>query len=336
MACSKLGSRAVIEQGAPPNAELDELRSFLTWLRLFVAHTSNHARPLVLILNAHLHYFFFQNVKAGSESLLAEVKSLCARENVRMLFYPLESGADLFNRGLFEAFKHGWSETMTSLAGQCGAHGNVHTHTVFVRTCFQALRVMFRESFVGGQAVQDAAYVNDLMRDCFAEMFRLYTVSDELLEKCGLDSCLKLRSEAIKVQQHIKDEYIDDEEHSEVVAVKPSNVSVLGSCISTNNNNTNGSSATLRNLSAAEVADFVAWIDGMSEMGSLCIKFTFLKELYVRQRSHLSSAGCGFKTKENFAHEKHWLLFIKKNRDSFKYGFSCGLNENDYLLRWLV
>lgn len=66
----------------------------------------------------------------------------------------------------------------------------------------------------------------------------------------------------------------------------------------------------------------------MSKVGCLCIKYTYLRELYVRYRSAKGTSNV-----EKCAHEKRWLDVVAKNGGRVNQR-ACGLNENDYLLRW--
>ena len=84
---------------------------------------------------------------------------------------------------------------------------------------------------------------------------------------------------------------------------------------------------------APETTELVNWIDKMSEIGSLCIKHTFLKEINAKQKQNLVLSSAA-KFREALAPEKRWLDFIKRNSDKFACKFSCGLSENDYLYRW--
>lgn len=73
----------------------------------------------------------------------------------------------------------------------------------------------------------------------------------------------------------------------------------------------------------------------MNLKGLLCIKYTFLRDLYLQQTPQQSQQQQSYK--EPLANEKKWLELISpKNRSKFQYADSLGvLAENDYLLKWI-
>jgi hypothetical protein len=67
----------------------------------------------------------------------------------------------------------------------------------------------------------------------------------------------------------------------------------------------------------------------MSKIGSLCIKYTYLRELYLKHKPPTAKTS----TKELLASEKRWIDLCKKNKDKFANN-SFGLNEDEYMMRW--
>ena len=82
-------------------------------------------------------------------------------------------------------------------------------------------------------------------------------------------------------------------------------------------------------MSEKETNDAIEWIDGMSKIGSLCIKYTYLRELYLKNTKTTKPSQ-----RDLLASEKRWLDLCKKKKDKFKYKYSFGLNENEYMSRW--
>ncbi len=66
----------------------------------------------------------------------------------------------------------------------------------------------------------------------------------------------------------------------------------------------------------------------MSKIGCLCLKHTYLRELYAKYRTGTKSS-----TTEKLASEKRWMDVVVKS-SSRVHARACGVNENDYLLRW--
>ena len=107
---------------------------------------------------------------------------------------------------------------------------------------------------------------------------------------------------------------------------------------SSNNNTNNSSSSGTSNannntasfnvkLSEQETNELVEWINEISKIGCLCIKYTFLRDLYSKQKP-----GKLF-SKEFLVNEKRWTEQIRKNISRISPD-ACGLNENNYLHRW--
>jgi hypothetical protein len=82
-------------------------------------------------------------------------------------------------------------------------------------------------------------------------------------------------------------------------------------------------------LKDEDVAEFCEWIDSMSKIGSMCIKYTFLRDLYKRNRSNVVT----LMSRELIAPEKKWIELITKHVDKFKQPDSCAHNENAYINR---
>jgi hypothetical protein len=262
------------------------------------------------------YYFLFLNVKAGTEEILDELVTFCTNKRVYLLFYPLETQASVLNRNILKKFQEEW----TPILEHCGARRNPYAQTTLIMVYNHAIRTML-------SCVQSnqSDYVHDLMYECLNEMFSVYKISETLLDKCGIGECMKHKSLTKDTETHEEDMGDDEENTEQSKSIK--------------------TSLLVRNfaLNPTDVDELVTWVDGMSEMGSLCIKHTFLKELYVRQRTNVASYSTNSgdcsnfglsKYKENLSKEKRWSEFIKKNKALFKTKYSCGLNESDYLIRW--
>lgn len=91
------------------------------------------------------------------------------------------------------------------------------------------------------------------------------------------------------------------------------------------------SDTEMRTLTDADIDEYVAWVDEMSRANSLCIKYTYLRDMYNRTKpADLTSK------KEVISRDKHWLDFVAKNKHKFKFKFSLGLlSDSDYLSRSL-
>lgn len=87
-----------------------------------------------------------------------------------------------------------------------------------------------------------------------------------------------------------------------------------------------GLSSAYPKTTEAEIAELINWINEMSKIGCLCIKYTYLRDLCYRYKSVKKSY-------EKCAHEKHWMDVVAKNNGRLN-PRSCGLNESEYLLRW--
>ncbi|CAF1057316.1 unnamed protein product [Brachionus calyciflorus] len=83
-------------------------------------------------------------------------------------------------------------------------------------------------------------------------------------------------------------------------------------------------------LSDVEVDEYINWIDEMSKMNSLCIKYTFLRDFGQRNKTENQNK------KEILSNEKRWNDLLSKSRGKFKYENSLGiLSENEYLTKSL-
>jgi hypothetical protein len=314
----------------------DELAVFFRWLRLFKLTFNDKKATTILILNTYLHYFLFQNVKEGSDKLLSEFVAYCEEERVFLLFYPVaESQSVMFTRGLFLRFKEEWNVELNKKA----AKENPHTQRSFVQTFYQVIRIMFPNKRWDHQKPDDP--IHDLVRECFSQMVKTFDFPSELFEKHNFFKSLfsSPPQEAIQSDDSEaaanKSEDIDELDELARIA-KPlltkANVELNGGDKSKKAPAANSSINThkIGQLNPVEVSERIEWIDSMSEIGSTCIKFTFLKELH----NNRSYSCVTKKIKEITAHENHWNSFIKKNKAKFKYDYSFGKNESDYLLRW--
>ena len=75
------------------------------------------------------------------------------------------------------------------------------------------------------------------------------------------------------------------------------------------------------------------WIDNMSKIGCLCIKYEYLRDLFLKYKQQKLQ----FKqsTTENLASEPRWLSFCRTHSNKFKYKYSYGLYEHEYFSIWL-
>ena len=74
-----------------------------------------------------------------------------------------------------------------------------------------------------------------------------------------------------------------------------------------------------------ELTELTTWINDMSKMGSLCIKFTYLRELQLRHRPKQLSTN-----KELTAPETKWTDLLRKIQPRL----SLSVNESEYIAKW--
>ena len=73
-----------------------------------------------------------------------------------------------------------------------------------------------------------------------------------------------------------------------------------------------------------ELVELTEWINELSHIGSLCIKYTYLRDLHARHRPKQQSTS-----KELIANDNKWLELIRKIENNLDYP-----NENDYMSKW--
>ena len=73
-----------------------------------------------------------------------------------------------------------------------------------------------------------------------------------------------------------------------------------------------------------ELAELTKWINEMSQIGSLCIKYTYLRELQLRHRPKQLSAN-----KETIVNDQKWTELMRKIQANILF-----TNENEYMAKW--
>jgi hypothetical protein len=303
------------------NGDLNNLSIFTKWLSLFVSEQrvlspAESNKPKLLLANTTLHYV----IENSTIDKIKELVELCKSERISILFYPIENELDVFAQKIFDKFTEIWDDVLL----QYTIKDNPHSELAFSLMFKQALRVLHPKRADSNSF--------EPVRAVFEDLFKLYPVPTECFDLKDYWPVLStanslchqssVASDLSEINKNGDDEKCDEyyEEESTNVTASASNTSV-----------TNGFKAN--SLSEQETNELVEWVDKMSKMGSTCIKYTFLKEMSARGRQNCTPNKLP-SYKDIVSAEKKWLDFAKKNKTKFKHAHSCGLNENEYLLRW--
>lgn len=284
---------------------------FFNWLRIFIqtCPRNDNSQPLILMCNSL--------IPVGTN----EISKFCVENNVYLLFYPLDDQLEVFNKNVFLKFKDAWKIVLQ----QYSMKDNPNSQLSFLFVYKQVLRKIL---------------TTDSIKECFKEFLKIYRLPAKLYQdeevtttstidrqssttsdyySCDLnfisDDCNPTAANGIN---NIENDNFDENIPNTALAVTSStNVS------SNYNNNIK--------FSEQETNEYCDWIKFMSQIGCLCVRYTFLRDLSLKYRLTLSKSS-----KEVIASEKKWLDLIKRNKQKFTdtNEASYCFNEDDYLAKW--
>jgi hypothetical protein len=308
--------------GETQNGELNDLNLFFKWLKMFVRQrrggklstdTSSETNtddkkppsPLILLLNSFIQVVLIKN--SPNLDLIKDLIKFCKQENVHLLFYPLQTNEDIINKQIFIKFKDTWKQILMGYAQK----DNPHTQLAFVQIIKQTIRRLI------------SILNSDLIKECYQNLFmNLYKMPFDLQDELS-NGPLNDQLISNLTNPNTNGSYVNGGDQSTDEFCEEENSQTINS-----NGNGNNGNVIYPKLSEQEINDVIEWIDSMSKIGSLCIKYTYLRELYLKNTKTTKHQ------RDLLASERRWLELCKKNKDKFKYKYSCGINENEYLSRW--
>jgi hypothetical protein len=287
------------------DGSLNDLKMFVEWLNLFLKqrgvlshkNASKHLQATtVLIMNVYLLQEIIKNANIDEVSTLINI---CETNRVFILAYPHKKAETSLSYHLFEKFSASWLEILDLFIMK----ENVNTQQSFILIFKHVLRSMF----LGNGNL-------DFIRASFSQILERYSLELNF----DLVQLFQSYVESIKGTDQTMDILNDGEDDSFI----KHNFRLSLPNIEKATQNTK--------LTEAETNSMVNWVDQMSRIGSMCIKYTFLREMYIKLRENCEKNS----SKETLAGEKHWLDFVKSNKEKFSYEKCFALDENNYVEMW--
>lgn len=241
--------------------EMNDLSMFIRWLKKFVISEREQA-PAAASSNPPIILLVnsFLCIFILNNFIMEkheDLLNLCQSYNVHILFYPLENTSDFINQSIYNKFKDEWKGFMLQYA----IRTNPHTQLGFLQILKQTLR-----------------RIDPNFTEIFEKINKLYQLD------LKIEETTKETTDSTKTE-----EYYDEEGGGNTT---------ISTSVNTQNNNQNPSvfNPPIK-FTEEEVNEYIDWIDEMSKIGSICIKFTFLREIMIKQKVQL-------KNKEIIASEK--------------------------------
>jgi hypothetical protein len=239
--------------------DLNNLSMFTNWIKLFAkqlkaiasslpqSNNSVSKSPTILLLNSYI-YLKLSNLTISIEQY-NELISLLTNENICLMVYPVENKSDQINLNLFKKFCDIW----TSLVLSCSMKENPNNETSFLFLYKESLRKLFMNK--------------NLIRDSFNQLIRLYSLPieqyPELPESHSIHQSLDQSQNHSGLPENVNVDTNDELDCDEERVEKKNEIK-------------------LSDLSDQEIEEYAQWVDEMSKIGCLSIKYTFLRELFLK------------------------------------------------------
>ena len=251
------------------NGDLKNIDMFINWLHLFSHHLNliNASQPLtaihrseniptsektpatIFIINSHI-FFKISNLIQSAEKY-QQLTSFLEQQNMYILTYPLEKVDDQINVNIFNKFVDLWKNVLVYFSMK----ENPNNDLTFIYMYKQCLRKL-----IFGH--------KGLVRESFNKLTRLYQLHMDLFDETllSVDEAYFLANGGVTIQTtsngfNYEHDAMMDEDISE--EAKRNDVK-------------------LSDLSDMEIDEYVQWTEEMSKIGCLCIKYTFLRDIYLK------------------------------------------------------